>query len=382
MFRGSAIERILACHASEVLPHSDDVEGAYAGQGRATHEYLERVDPANPSAALAEVPEEYRDQCELLDLDALPLGPEYRREVSMSFDVTSGVASEAPRDYAGLPHTHIPCTADVVGVSEDSVYIADYKTGRGARQPAGKAPQLLFGALCATRIHGKNTAIVEYIDLSNPTRPYRDTATVGYFELEEFAAEVTAAWVAVEQMRQGNAVPTEFNEGSHCRYCPAFEACPAKRKMLARIESTDLEREVEMSWAGSLTPASAPTAYQQWQMVKQLEKRMSDIIYSYASQHDIVLPDGKRFGKRTVQGNEKLDGQVAYDVIAAEYGAELALETVQLTCTKAAMKRSLKTVCPTGGVASAERALLKRIKDEGGISRKQSERIEEYKADV
>ena len=107
--------------------------------------------------AIDEVPEEYREECEHLDLSKLPVDfSTYKPEVKFVYNIATGEAREAGsgsnRDYSRGPFD-IAGTADVFGfIGDDAVYVGDYKTGHSDVTSAGSNPQLLLLALSLIHI--------------------------------------------------------------------------------------------------------------------------------------------------------------------------------------------------------------------------------------
>ena len=384
---GSSLERILACPPSSILPQDEGVKSEYASTGTAGHNFLEAVHHVGVEAALEHVPDEYREMCELIPVEKLPT--HLSTEVAFAYDAATGEATqlgrlEEHRNYGPLPSTAIACTVDVCGVSEDSVYIADWKFGHGSVTKARENPQLLFGALCAARVYGKDKAIVEIIKLSDPGRPWHDRDVLDAFDLGAFQGRVIHLRHRIEKLQNRELKSEDFAEGEHCKYCKAFDSCPKKQALIKRASSEDMATEVEMTWVGNLTPQSAPDAYRQWRMVKQLEKRMANIIHAYAKEQPIHLGEGKVFGARTRMGNEKIDGDAAWRLIEDLYGGDVADDAVARSATKASIRRALKKWGPgldeskKESLAAREKAVLEELRAHGGTARKETTRVEEY----
>ena len=304
----------------------------------------------------------------------------------MAYNVSTGVAREVSRDgrdYLDLSPAEIPCTADVVGTLGDSVYVGDYKTGNGWLPDPADSWQLLLGALCASIIAGKDSAVVEYVKLVDPTNPRKLRAELGFFDLQDFARRLRELWTRVATMRAnvervglGNIRPVE---GPHCRYCPAFDACPKKRNLLANVESGALDHDVRITWA-DITPANAAQCYRQFLTVDQLAKRMRSAIYAYAGREPIDLGDGRMFGKVDKAGNERIDGDAAYPVIVEMLGSEFAEDACGRTCTKSGIRGALSKHAAKGTRAKRERELLAALRGAGAATRKESSAVEEYSA--
>jgi hypothetical protein len=371
----SGLERLLACPASACLPQSADSSGEPAIKGKVVHSFLEASACVGPAEAIKHVPEEYRDLCEMIDIDALPV--HLTPEVAFMFDAGAEpgdlgaelLPGSKDRDYGPTSAYDIPGTADVVGVDGNRVYIGDYKTGHGEPTPAKRNAQLLFLAYCACTVYQANSAVIEIIRVREGFDIWRDTAEVDIFALMDFADRVRTAVIEANTFILRQVVPTP-REGPHCRYCRAMDSCPAKAKLGQDMGDGSLAMEIECAWAGALTAENAPGAYEKWQQMKLLTKRAGDIVTAYAKEHGIDLPDGKRFGAVTKRGSEKLDGDVVYDHVKKHRGHNAAQVAVKKTATKKSLRLALKSSLQEGEkIGAVEKKTLAVLRELGGAVR-------------
>jgi hypothetical protein len=139
-----------------------------------------------------------------------------------------------------------------------------------------------------------------------------DVARLESMDLDAFAAEAREALSTIVRVRDAyrNGMPLDYREGTWCTYCPAFHACGAKQSMALQLRG-------EAALRLDLTNDNdAADAYDFAQKVRQLLKRLDAAVYARASEQPIPLNDGRVFGPRTKQGNEKLDGDIVWRTVA------------------------------------------------------------------
>lgn len=256
----SSLNRAKRCPASHALPSvSEDTRAGIAGT--ITHGVLRRLgegwtDEAarewGNHAVLASTLTEGQRKAKSAEITALvanrsqvPVGD---TEVPLAYSVVTRKGRVMPRtkdrDYR-YELGEIPGTADVVGWGNGEVLVCDFKSEHTAYED--HTLQLNFYALAACRESGASSA---------------ECRVIGYSDSGHLA--VTASWVLdwedllaleeellqirdrVEHERakaaQGGYTP-DVTLGDHCRYCPAWRACPAYSgaiKTVTNSESEDL----------------------------------------------------------------------------------------------------------------------------------------------
>lgn len=404
MITGSAIARVMACPGSEALPHVYRTSEA-SEAGVARHTFLQFVRDGLVKA-LAMVPEEHHDMCKAIDLEGLPT--DLASEVAFAWDWETGKARELgrglERDYSDCGPTEIAGTIDALGVSE-RLYIGDYK-GPGYVSAKDNA-QLLFAAMCASKVYGIDDALLEIINIRDGQN-WRGRATVDLFELAEFEAKlkqtckVVAAYTAPiimmkpldkEQALKDIAASKPFqilenenrvtrtvpvHEGEHCRYCPAYDSCPAKTLAIRNILNTDEQITV--------SEESAADAYRAWKQMKTIVNRLGDSLHSYAAERPFRVDEKSMFGPHTSNGKDKLDGDISYQIIRDQLGQEAADMAVSHTATKrgiaAAVRQGKESGKVTGTLKAANDDILGRIRSNGGITNKPTTKVGVYKAEL
>ena len=380
MITASGLSRVMACPGSEALPHIHRTSEA-AESGTARHTYLEHVGKVGKEAALDLVPEEYREMCDDIDIDGLPT--DLASEVSFAWDYATGKARELgrglDRDYSSCGPTEIAGTIDVLGVADDRVYLGDYKGY--ALVKAEDNAQLLFAAICATEIYKKGIAVIEIINIRGG-KNFRSRATVDTFDLADFSFSLGGIIekVQIHRCEIVGGKPPPVTEGPHCRYCPAFDACPAKTAMMRNMINGREANELEM--IVPLTPETAAHVYRTYRAMEALTKRAKDIIYAYAAERPIDIGDGKVFGSREKQGNEMLDGDITYEVIRKQFGQWSADLAVSRKATKAGIGKAIKAAEIDGTVKAATDRILTEIRELGGSTRKTVRTTDEHRAEI
>lgn len=400
-FTGSSYERARACPTSEALPHAKSTNPD-AERGHAIHEFLHCVHKARALGnstevaryyALSKMPESvWREACEAIDLDALPTidGAGYAAEVALAYDVELGTARELGRGldraYGLLRPTEIPLTADTLALSADGegVFVSDYKSGARIDRvtPAARNPQLLLGALAASRAYGRTSASVAIIHIDENGEPWFDRATFDEWTLDAFASEVRRVAHEVQHARDliASGIMPDTNAGSHCRYCPAYVYCPEKIALAREMATAPLTLRENVSQA--LTPEMAGKAYHLVQRAKEVVNRAADALYAYAQEHGpIDIGNGLLYGPKLSQ-RESVDGTIARKVISELHGTEIADAACEWDASKASIKRAMRIVATRTGakISHLEQAALDAIGAAGGIDTKVSAPCKEYPA--
>lgn len=388
---GSGVERWLACQASTQLPQVETTS-SLASMGRGKHRFLQVVSNYGRKTALEEVsnwgdPGLY-EACENIELRGLPLSQAlpsptsgYLAEVTYTYDVLTGESRELGRglnrDYPVANDHNIVLTVDVVGYSSDIVYVADYKTGNTVLGDVREFPQLLMGALCACTVHQVEKAYIELIYIRADGTHEKHGAEIDIFQLETFADRLRKArkksLLAAEQIVAGG-VP-DVRTGSHCQWCPAYQACPAQRSLAIEVAGADTPKALQLSFSRG----AMPVAYERVQAIQMLINKVRGAIITEAQREPIKLLNGKTLGQVKKKGNESLAGGVTHDVLKERHGAEVADLAIKFTATKAGIDKALKTVYSTPKEIRAEKnAVIDLVRERGGSKRKDTVSVKEY----
>ena len=353
------------CPASSAMPQVQRETGDNAW-GTAGHGFLQRVPQIGEEPALAATPEWAREKCEQIELDGLPLEPErYLQEVTYAFDVVSGEARVLGlglgRNYSGARSTELVGTIDVTSsVTENVLHgapipgeIIDYKfDGYESHSPAPLVnPQLLFPALCRDRLEGgARTYSLSLVHFRpDGTHWGERSVEVDSFDLDAFALRLRTVVARVHEAEDAAFADKvlDVRRGPWCRYCPALTSCPAVVTMIhaacsdpkATLEQLLAMGRSETDLASRLVAAAR--AYERLAELKDGLKEVSTALWMFASEHDVVLSDGRIYGsiERPV---DSLDGRKTREVLAALHNPDVALAGVELKATKASVERALR----------------------------------------
>lgn len=376
--------RVMACPASHILPQDDSTSDA-AALGTAVHQYIQGCLEVGPMKAFSRVPEFARRFCDALDLDALGIkDTRFGPEVQLFYNPMTGEA--APVEQFGLPPDAaewIGGRADLIGVAAGHVYVGDFKTGHSRLGPVADNWQLRVNALAAARAYKRTRAKVEILYLRENGDTFRSSAEFGAFDLDLFAAEIQQRTLELREMAghyADNPAGLRVSEGEHCRYCPAFNYCPAKKNLI--IQLVEAPDETEMAIKACLTKENAPEAYRRYKNMKALLDRIGKAIYAYARETPIDLGDGMQLRETAVK-RESIDADQAYSFFRERYGQDVADAAVGRKATKTALSEAVRLIGrPKGVTLKALRGEIEaELRAKGIIAAKESTTITEAKAE-
>jgi hypothetical protein len=356
MITASKLELAERCPGNLTLPHVDE-PNEFSEAGNRRHAEDEEAIGAG------DVPEVYAERWP---------GLAWQSEVSYAYDVSTDTARflgiGLKRNYGALGPFEIAGTIDAEGRAPGVLVVVDRKSFDEVT-PAASNPQVRFLALAAARALSADKIQVAI----NHELAGLDAAEIDpMFDLDVIAHDIKQLVVRSaairESARAGEAVP--FNTGRWCRWCSAFAACPKQQELRSIVEQG--ETHPAIARAAFLDDEDAPDVYDLWKRLGILHKRIGQSLYAFASSRPIRLSSGKMFGPVQKQGNEKLDGDVVYQVVRDLHGADLADRAVVRQATKKRLDEALK------GKRGAAVAVLKVVRERGGSERKASTAIEEY----
>jgi hypothetical protein len=365
----SGLQRALACPASCALPRGPYTSSPQAEHGTGVHAFLAQAVTEGREKALAAVPPDapWRPACEAIDTAALLacgeslVGVELTYAYDLATDAARFLGENLTRRYGELAPTEIAGTADLVTIDDGGcVWVSDYKTGQSVG-PVAENAQLRFLALCASRYYPGNTEIgVALVYLREDGSTRIEKAVLDALDLDIFAEELRAGLEAIRQAqadhREGRAPATR--PGDHCRYCPAFDACPEQRA-LARSLASGLGLTPEA--VANLTPGAAGAAWERLQQVKALADVVEGQLRDLARIRPFHLSDGRLL--TYVEGErEELVERVAVEVLERLYGPVVAASCVERKVTKASLRRGL-------GESGDPKEALREIEAAGGLKR-------------
>lgn len=361
----SGVPRALACPASLVLPqHRYETKSAADGTDRHADDET-AIDLGNeedvlPSKVLAMI------------------GPDDTRvtEFAFAFDCATNSARELGhikrRAYRDLSPFEIPGTADLLIRNSRRAIVVD-KKGYERVGPAETNEQTLTLALMVARTYGLDEIIVViYYEIGGV-----DIAIIGALDLDGHAERLKQLLV---DTARAQIEPTAFLAmGRHCRYCPAFLSCPKQHALTLEVGNANTAMAIESRIPFS-DDADAAAAFDLLGRIKMLTARISAALYARAAERPIPLSDGRVLGPVEKQGNEKLDGDVVYEVIRDQHGQGIADAAVVRQATKKRIKDALVFAGGKGEIAKLERAVLDEVRKRGGARRETKTVIEEHEA--
>ena len=377
----SALERVINCPGSESLPHAKSTS-VYAQSGTVIHKYVEECATLGPEKALANVPQKYLERCRDIDIASLPIDPDrFQAEVAFAVDCSDGSARVLGRgigrDYGDLRPFEIPGTTDICGVLDDAVYVADIKTGFEDVTPPASNPQLLHLGYAAAKVHGKDKAILDIIYVRESGIRYERGIVEG-FGIDAFGLRLRETFIQVgaAQAAVARGDDPQLSEGGWCKYCPAFVHCPQKARLAVALGTGEL-----IKVNAELTRGSAVRAYHKLLAAKAMLRKIENTIYVLAEQEPLDLGDGTLLGMVEKRGNEKLNGDTVWPVMADLHGREVADAAIRRTATKKDIRAALKQSNGKGSLAKKEEEVLDLVRKAGGSQRKMTRSIDIYPKD-
>lgn len=387
MITASQVERLERCPASASLPQVDEVTEA-AERGTTIHGVFQRAADVGPGEAIAELDEEHADLAtwlEELPWDELPVGDGYAAEVALAYDVATGEGREIGRGlsreeaYADLGPFEVGGITDIIGLATDHVLVVDVKTGWSERPAARRNPQLMTLALAAARAYGRHEGKGWLLRLPERGRLWFSRGTYDVFDLAGWAQTLKDLHARVAfEARQVAAGAVEAHLGPWCRWCPAHRACPAQNSLIRKLGTGELESETR-----SILPLTAENFSQAWHQIEVLgglHKRAKSEAIAFARRHGpLPLGDGRYIGEVVEPGNERLDGDIAHEVLAELRGEDVALAAVGFKATKKGIREALKESLEDGEtLAAAEREVIEAIRNRGGADRPARKSVKVY----
>lgn len=275
-----------------------------------------------------------------------------RAEKAFAWDYRTGNVRELGEDI-GRDYQLNPCelagTADIVGIRNGALLIADWKTGREA-PPAKNNAQLMFLAMCANKLADFDEielCIGHIVD----GKIWPDYDTVTRFDLDIFEAELKAVL--------SNPSP-QPKPGTHCRYCPVLATCPKALETLAEKED---EYPLALRGIDSIqSPQHAEWLLHRIDAAEELLSSVKAKVREYADANGAFeLSNGKKWGpyvviRETIQGSrEKL----------IEAGIPESL--IEYSVSKGDVEKYAKEGAEKGQGAAAVRAMFEKLRDAGCV---------------
>ncbi len=278
----SATDRTLGCPGSLVLSRVHRTS-ADAERGHGIHAFCCAVLSGTPvETALATVDVQYRETCQFLEWQKLGGDlADVRTEVSYALDPFARTARflgvNIARQYAqfDLGPNEIPGSLDIEGMRFDDVWcVQDLKTGHLDVEHAETNGQGLFFGAVFHLLHGAREVEfrVNRVHASGKVT-LESSALYTAWEIDTFLDAYADALTRARAERRvylAGGVPT-VAVGPWCRYCEAYENCPAQAALARRMLPTAEAIEAR------LQRLTLPEAGRAWALAKDIEGRLDRI---------------------------------------------------------------------------------------------------------
>ncbi len=240
----------------------------------------------------------------------------------------------SPTEFAGA--------LDFVKVElvNDTVMVADLKTGQGETDHPIRNWQLRFGALTAARHYGVDNAKLGLLLAPEGRTPRWQWSHLDAFGLEEVALDLNRlaeriGW-ARRDVAQGKT--PRLVVGEHCGNCKARHGCPARVAMAKRLGGEP--EEVVMDLKMMLTPQSAAIALARWKAASKALVEVGAALHAYAKEQPIPLGGGLVWGPQQKE-REVIDAEKAWFILEEEFGSKVAKAAMTLETSKAGVDRAM-----------------------------------------
>lgn len=393
----SGLERLEKCvmsDAPEMVPHVDEGDNVYSAHGRAVHAYLDAIaSGVKPSEALAAVEPIHMDAVRAINLEEVPhsqMGA-WRSEAAFALDYDAGTARALQltghRAYPEMGPTEIAGTADLVGLDPDgeTVVVLDVKTGRRWLGRPSQHLQMLGYGLAAMAVYGRTRVRLGFLFVRKDEDPQLVVEDMTEMEMAVALNRIRSIMERADFHKRLGLVDPK--PGEHCRYCPAFRACPAHVNMLAPL----LSNHMDIARASLLGPGQRsklsgpdgqpllvvrlediPAAMERADAAMGLLKRLKHELEEAVRAHGAITMSDGRVLCEVEKTREKIDPELARPVLQELFGDELTNEAIEVktTLTKAAITRLVneRTASTKERKGALTEAVLTAIRKKGGVS--------------
>ena len=263
-------------------------------------------------------------------------------EVSFAWDPKKDVAVELgsllERDYSKAPRGWICGTADIINVGDDAIFLDDIKTGRSFVPGPYDNYQLKFLALAASRAYNipKVYARILFVDEDGLIKAH-DHSVFDSFQLDQIHKDL-----------KGILAKKELVLGDHCKWCPAFNDCPAIAKGALAI----LKEE-----NGEALQINDDTLQRVWPKVAALEaysRKFKEAAKVYVRRNGAIdLGDGKHLELSTFT-KSSIESEKALPILKNHLGQ---MFPQSLSISRASIKRAVSDYCESRLVDNPDKPL-------------------------
>jgi hypothetical protein len=255
----------------------------------------------------------------------------------------------------------LPGKPDLVVRGNGRILVVDHK-GFEQVDDADRNTQVATYALMVARAYGYDEADVAIVYRATFRRPSH--ATLNALDLAAHGDRLRTLRADIERARE---MPQLFmNDGAHCKYCPAFLAgCTRMESLQRRVQSGEIVRHVGAPFADD---DEAARAFDLYERLKMLTARVGAALHARATERPIPRGDGRVWGPREKEGNRKIDGDKAYEVIREKFGQQVADSSVKRTVAQSWIEKALKEA-GVKGAAKAREAIVEQLEKAGAVKR-------------
>lgn len=401
---GSSWHRAWKCAASVVLPQNADLDREDASEpmrnhGTTVHAFLEAAKSGGDcEAIIAAAPPRMRELLSQIDIGQLP--PDCSTEVAFAINMRDGSVRElgrnlGHRDYASLgvhPRAELPFTLDLSAIyttenGEVVGYAGDHKSGHIRYPEPDKFGQTLLGGVALAELYGASRVVLVLNYIDDDGRMYPVRRVMDAWDLASIKEEFMDAWRRIDELEVEYAAgrPLPVVEGNHCKYCRAYDHCPAKvalvRAIPAELGAMGIRLAVKNDQAilevdPGTTALSMPhvgAAYVAIEHIQDVLKQLKDRICGLAYHVPIQLPDG-RVLERQITRRRTLDGPTAAGILEARYGREAARKALDIKVPISAVEDVVRSHLQKGQKMNTRKGdgvadqVLAEIERAGGLS--------------
>jgi hypothetical protein len=194
-------------------------------------------------------------------------------------DTVRFLKSEGERDYSGRRPTEIPGTVDLALAPDkrEPPVLIDWKTGVSVYDAGGNGQLKTLGAGLLKYFEGYDKIIVAIVRIDDEFMEMTE-AVITREMIESHRAKLRRA------LRNTLSNNPSMTPGSHCKYCPALEVCPAQRDPLLVVDAmTD-----------AIEPREVADVYVKLVNAEQLLHKIRDRIKRYVEMNGpLELDNGK-----------------------------------------------------------------------------------------
>lgn len=352
MISGSQVPVLLACPESFAFDQVDyDTEAA--AKGTEAHRILalrvESCDIGMPSGSTAEA---------------------WQAEHAIALDLSDGTARMlgrvVDRQYSVGPF-EIPGAMDAFALEITSErrrgHIVDWKTGMAEVEAPARNAQMLFYAAALARAFELDSVVISIgRTLGKDARdcqPHFESEVVHSLELDAFFVRLREAYNRATRAKLNKSGPRSLRIGPHCLSCKAA-ACPAQQGMMAQARNGVELTTIGMRKGDAVLELMASVA-----TAKKYQAMATAMLAAIASEGPVDV-DGRPWGKYTTVGNEKVDSELASQIMHRRF----APNHLEVNCTKAGVERATKKRGLVGKEAAEyARAVINEFRSIGAMTR-------------